>query len=107
MHRGWSDEDPYLLKKIWKEIYLDNHFTGIYGIASQGIAAIEIALWDLICKDCNKPLWNIFRGINDDRIPCYSTDGGWMGFTEQQLADNARRIQAAGFFGFKMKVGIL
>ena len=98
-------QDPYLLKKIWKEIYLDNHFTGIYGIASQGIAAIEIALWDLICKDCNKPLWKILGGFNSERIPCYSTDGGWIGFTEQQLVDNALRIQASGFFGFKMKVG--
>ena len=62
-------QDPYLLKKIWKEIYLDNHFTGIYGIASQGIAAIEIALWDLICKDCDKPLWKILGDSTATEFP--------------------------------------
>ena len=83
-------QDPYLLKKIWKDIYLDNHFTGIYGIAFQGIAAIEIALWDLICKDCDRPLWKILGGFNGDRIPCYSTNGGWIGFSEQETGSKTR-----------------
>ncbi len=35
----------------------------------------------------------------------YSTDGGWLGFSESQLLANAGAVKAAGFRGFKMKIG--
>jgi L-alanine-DL-glutamate epimerase-like enolase superfamily enzyme len=97
--------DPFLVRRLWQEIYLDRYFTGITGVAVQGVAAIEIALWDIIAKACRQPLWRLLGGYNDDRIPAYSTDGGWLGFTEAELIANAKAIRAAGFCGFKMKIG--
>ena len=98
-------EDPFLVKRLWQEIYLGRHFTGITGVAVQGVAALEIALWDIIARTANQPLWRILGGYEAVRIPCYSTDGGWLGFSERQLAANAQTIKEAGFLGFKMKVG--
>lgn len=98
-------KDPFLVKRVWKETYLDRHYTGITGVAIQGVAALEIALWDIIAKACGQPLWRILGGYSGDRIPVYSTDGGWLGFSEPELADNAKHIKAEGFHGFKMKVG--
>jgi L-alanine-DL-glutamate epimerase-like enolase superfamily enzyme len=97
--------DPFLVRRHWQEIYLDRFFTGITGVAVQGVAAIEIALWDIIAKSCGQPLWRLLGGYNDDRIPAYSTDGGWLGFSESQLIANAQSVKAAGFRGFKMKIG--
>jgi L-alanine-DL-glutamate epimerase-like enolase superfamily enzyme len=99
------DRDPYLVRRLWQEIYLDRFFTGITGVAVQGVAAIEIALWDIIAKSSGQPLWRLLGGYNDDRIPAYSTDGGWLGFSESQLITNAASVKAAGFHGFKMKIG--
>ena len=45
---------------------------------SQGVAAIEIALWDIIAKAAQQPLWRLLGGYRSDRIPAYSTDGGWL-----------------------------
>ena len=98
-------QDPFLVKRLWQEIYLERHFTGITGVAVQGVAALEIALWDIIAKTANQPLWRILGGYEAVRIPCYSIDGGWLGFSEQQLVVNAREVKEAGFSGFKMKVG--
>ncbi len=97
--------DPFMVRRLWQEIYLDRHFTGITGVAVQGVAAIEIALWDIIAKSCRQPLWRLLGGYNDDRIPAYSTNGGWLGFTAAELVENAKAIQRAGFRGFKMKIG--
>lgn len=97
--------DPFLVRRHWQEIYLDRFFTGITGVAVQGVAAIEIALWDIIAKACGQPLWRLLGGYNDDRIPAYSTDGGWLGFSEAELVANAKAIKGAGFRGFKMKIG--
>ena len=71
--------DPFLVRRLWQELYLDRHFTGITGVSVQGVAAIEIALWDIIAKSCRQPLWRLLGGYNDDRIPAYSTDSGWLG----------------------------
>jgi len=97
--------DPFLVRRLWQEIYLDRYFTGITGVAVQGVAAIEIALWDIIAKACGQPLWRLLGGYNDDRIPAYNTNGGWLGFTEAELIVNAKSTQQAGFRGFKMKIG--
>jgi len=97
--------DPFLVRRLWQEIYLDRYFTGITGVAVQGVAAIEIALWDIIAKSCQQPLWRLLGGYNDDRIPAYSTNGGWLGFAEAELVANATAIQRGGFRGFKMKIG--
>ena len=98
-------EDPFMVRRLWQELYLDRHFTGITGIAAQGVAAIEIALWDIIAKAANQPLWRLLGGYQSDRIPAYSTDGGWLNYTQDQLVANARSIKAQGFAGFKMKLG--
>lgn len=98
-------KNPFLVKRLWQEIYFERHFTGITGVAVQGVAALEIALWDIIAKAAGQPLWRILGGYEAARIPCYSTDGGWLGFSESQLVANARQVQEDGFRGFKMKVG--
>ena len=97
--------DPFLIRRLWKSEYLDRFATSLNGFGVQGVAAIEIAAWDIIAKACGQPLWRILGGYNAERIPAYSTDGGWLGFTIDQLVGNARRIQAEGFRGFKMKIG--
>jgi len=97
--------DPFLVRRLWQEIYLDRYFTGITGVAVQGVAAIEIALWDIVAKACGQPLWRLLGGYNDDRIPAYSTNGGWLGFSETELIANAKATQREGFRGFKMKIG--
>jgi len=97
--------DPFMVRRLWQEIYLDRYFTGITGVAVQGVAALEIALWDIIAKACGQPLWRILGGYNSGRIPAYSTNGGWLGFTEAELVFNAKAIQREGFCGFKMKIG--
>jgi len=98
-------KDPLQVNHLWRTVYLERHFTGITGIAVQGVAAPEIALWDIIAKAAGKPLWAILGGHGVTRVPVYSTDGGWLGFSEAELVANAKAVKAAGFHGFKMKVG--
>ncbi len=100
-----AGKDPLQVDHLWRTIYLERHFTGITGIAVQGVAAPEIALWDINAKAAGKPLWAMLGGHGVTRVPVYSTDGGWLGFSEVELVANARSVKAAGFHGFKMKVG--
>lgn len=38
-------------------------------------------------------------------MPIYNTEGGWLNFTPEELVDHAIEARAAGFRGFKVKVG--
>jgi L-alanine-DL-glutamate epimerase-like enolase superfamily enzyme len=100
-------QDPHDVERLWRETYLTRHFTGITGVAVQGVAAPEIALRDILAKAAGQPLWRLLGGDGGTaRVPVYSTDGGWLGFGEAELVANAKAVRDAGFHGFKMKVGL-
>jgi len=44
-------------------------------------------------------------GGAQSRVPIYNTEGGWLNFTPEELVANAIEARAAGFRGFKVKVG--
>jgi L-alanine-DL-glutamate epimerase-like enolase superfamily enzyme len=98
-------KDVFLLKKVWQEAYLDTHFTGITGIAVQGLAAVEVAMWDAVAKCLEQPLWKILGGYESTRLPTYSTDAGWLSLTLDELGTKTKKLVDQGWQGLKMKVG--
>jgi L-alanine-DL-glutamate epimerase-like enolase superfamily enzyme len=68
------------------------------------LAAIDTALWDLRCRRAGEPLWKMAGGAQT-RVPVYTTEGGWLHHSQQQLVDEAVAAKAAGFKGCKVKVG--
>jgi L-alanine-DL-glutamate epimerase-like enolase superfamily enzyme len=98
-------KDIFTVKRIWEEAYLNTHFTGITGVAVQGLAAVEIAMWDAIAKHFQQPLWKVLGGYESSRLRAYNTDGGWLSLPGPQLIANMRRLVDRGWLGVKMKVG--
>lgn len=67
-------------------------------------AAIDIAVWDVKGKAQGVPLFRLLGG-SQECVPVYSTDGGWLNLTVDELVANARRSVEQGFRGHKIKVG--
>ncbi len=65
------------------------------------ISGIEIAMWDIIAKDCAKPLYNLLGGRCHDRLRAYAN--GWYGKARspQEYADSARRAVEQGYTALK------
>ena len=93
-HRQW-----------WPEIYLLRHHLGLNGPAIQGISAPEVAAWDLVARAAELPLWKLLGGKSQDKVLCYNTNVGWLGFTLEQLISNVKRAMDDGFKGVKVKIG--
>ena len=89
----------------WNEIYLGRHHIGLNGPAVQGVSAPEVAAWDLLAKDAEKPLWMLLGGNCRGRVPCYDTNCGWLGYSCEELVDNVKRSIEEGFRCVKVKVG--
>ncbi|MGJ8527238.1 mandelate racemase/muconate lactonizing enzyme family protein [Maritalea sp.] len=96
--------DPMQIEQIWRDLLFKTHATSVGAITSLSLAAIDIALWDLKCKKLNQPLWKMAGGAKD-RIPLYSTEGGWLHLSPEELVEDATARQAEGFKGAKIKIG--
>ncbi len=65
------------------------------------ISGIEIAMWDLVAKDCGKPVYQLLGGRCHDRLPAYAN--GWYGGARDadDYADLARRVVGRGYTALK------
>ena len=79
------------------------HYVARGGIASFAISAIDIALWDIKCKEAGLPLWQVAGGASDR---CKAYCGGIdLNFPLDKLVRQTEGYLEAGFNGVKIKVG--
>lgn len=97
-------KDPVFRKQLVRECFFTNHFIGRVGATRVGLAAVEYALWDLVCKQANLPLWR-YLGACRDRVKAYSTDGGWLSWSESELVRDCVALVERGFDAVKVKLG--
>ncbi|MGH9447798.1 MAG: mandelate racemase/muconate lactonizing enzyme family protein, partial [Terriglobia bacterium] len=98
------DLDPRNHEQVWYRMWRGLDWVGRGGIAVLAVAAVDIAVWDLKSKIAGQPLYQLLGGARD-KVPVYNTDGGWLNHSVEQLAEETRKIVAAGFRGVKIKVG--
>lgn len=96
--------DPARVEEIWRDLHFHTHATMVGAITALALAAIDTALWDLRCRKAGLPL-HVMAGGAQRRVPLYTTEGGWLHLPVEALVDDARRAEAAGFRGAKLKVG--
>lgn len=79
------------------------HYVGRGGIASFAISAIDIALWDIRCKQAGKPLWQMAGGASDR---CKAYRGGIdLMFPLPKLLESIKSYLESGFNAVKIKIG--
>ncbi|UKS30862.1 mandelate racemase/muconate lactonizing enzyme family protein [Paenibacillus sp. HWE-109] len=99
-------KDPFMVKGIWDELRFGKmHWIGRAGITHMALAAVDIALWDIMSKASGKPLWQYLGGHKDKQIKAYNTNGGWLNWSQERLLQDISSYVEEGFTGVKMKVG--
>lgn len=74
-------------------------------IASNALAAIDVALWDLAGKRAKMPL-HLLLGGSRDSVSVYNTDVGWLSRKLDEVIDmSLRAVRRDGFRALKLKVG--
>jgi L-alanine-DL-glutamate epimerase-like enolase superfamily enzyme len=97
-------EDPSDIQRLWTRLVWAGASVGRSGLATQAIAAMDIALWDLKAKRAGLPLAKLL-GAHRDAVDCYNTSGGFLSAPLEEVLDNTRAARAAGIGGIKIKVG--
>ncbi|EHR72708.1 enolase superfamily enzyme related to L-alanine-DL-glutamate epimerase [Burkholderiales bacterium JOSHI_001] len=96
--------DPALVEQTWRDLLFHTHATSVGALTSLALAAVDTALWDWRCRRDGQPLWRAAGGAKD-RIPVYTTEGGWLHLAPEALVRETVAAQQAGFQGAKVKVG--
>ncbi|MEV0643656.1 mandelate racemase/muconate lactonizing enzyme family protein [Phytomonospora sp. NPDC050363] len=97
-------EDPNDIARLWTKLVWAGASVGRSGAATQAIAAIDVALWDLKAKRAGLPLAKLL-GAHRESVRCYDTSGGFLHESVEQIKDNATASVEAGIGGIKIKVG--
>src|SRR5215207_1798030 len=71
------------------------------GATATAISGIEIALWDLVGRALNTPIYNLFGGHFRDRIRVYADCHAGATPEPVAYAERAREVVAAGFTAIK------
>jgi L-alanine-DL-glutamate epimerase-like enolase superfamily enzyme len=94
-------EDPFAIERISKRINVIGTWHHVKA-TSPGIAAVEMACWDIVGKVCGQPLVNLFGGRVRDRVEFFYY---LSRRSPSEVAADAGRGAKAGFRTFYLKVG--
>lgn len=97
-------QDPNDIAKVYDTLLWAGASVGRSGVATQAIAAIDIALWDLKAKRAGLPLAKLI-GAHRDSVRTYNTSGGFLHAPIEEVKERATESLAAGIGGIKIKVG--
>jgi len=96
-------EDPFDYAYIWEKMYRRTHAWGRKGVGMTAISAIDIAIWDLMGKITQKPVFKLLGGRTKEKIPCYYSKLYCDDLDKMQL--EAQTFLDQGFSMFKMRMG--
>jgi L-alanine-DL-glutamate epimerase-like enolase superfamily enzyme len=96
-------EDPFLIRGIRDKLWRETDYHGSVGLALFGIAGIDLALWDVVGRALDQPVWRLL-GAHRDSVPAYAMVG-WLNYDVDTLVSRVTRALEQGFRGVKMKVG--
>jgi galactonate dehydratase len=91
--------DPLDIEAIVGGLIRDQYQGG--STVMTAISAVEIALWDLLGKVCNQPVYRLLGGRCHSRLPAYAN--GWYGGSTfpREYAEKARDVVSRGYRALK------
>jgi len=102
---GIIGEDPNDIGKIYTKLLWAGASVGRSGVATQALAALDIALYDLKAKRAGLPLAKLL-GSYRDSVQTYNTSGGFLNATLDEVKARATQSIDEGIGGIKIKVGL-
>jgi galactonate dehydratase len=92
--------DPFQVETISQRMIRDIYSEGAQ-IHMCAVSAVEIALWDIIGKACNQPIYNLWGGRCHEKLRAYAN--GWYRGprTPESFAEKAKVVAKRGYTALK------
>jgi galactonate dehydratase len=91
--------DPFDIELVIGKMIRDQYQGG--ATVMTAISAVEIAMWDIVGKACQQPLYKLLGGRYHRQLPAYAN--GWYGGAHrpEEFAERARQAVALGYRALK------
>jgi len=96
-------QDPFDVEFLWQHMYRKTMAFGRKGVGMVAISAVDIALWDLMGKATEQPVFKLLGGRTKARIPVYYSR--LYSQPLEDLAEEASKFKAEGYTAMKMRFG--
>ncbi|GAA1823292.1 L-talarate/galactarate dehydratase [Nesterenkonia flava] len=98
-------EDPNDIGRLITKLQWAGASVGRSGLATQALAAIDVALYDMKAKRAGLPLAKLL-GAHRDSVRTYNTSGGFLNASLEEVKERASQSLEEGIGGIKIKVGL-
>jgi len=95
--------DPWDIEYLWQQMYRRTLAFGRKGVGMIAISAVDIALWDLLGKSAQQPVYRLLGGRTKKRIPVYASRLYSMPLDELRV--EAQRYMDQGYKAMKLRFG--
>lgn len=92
--------NPMDIEKMWFEVYRDSYWKG-GPVFLSALSGIEIAMWDIVGKYFNTPVFNLLGGKMRDEIKIYANAWFTGARTPDEFAQKAKETVALGVKALK------
>jgi L-alanine-DL-glutamate epimerase-like enolase superfamily enzyme len=95
--------DPFDVEYLWQHMYRRTMAWGRKGVGMTAISALDIALWDILGKATNQPVFRLLGGRTKRRIPVYASR--LYSQPLDRLAAEAATYRDEGYTAMKLRFG--
>lgn len=94
-------KDPRRIGALWQEMYRGQYFEG-GRVLTAAMSAIDVALYDLVARSLDVPVYQLLGGAHRERVPCFTTSHTAMG---PEVVEDAERLVAEGWPSIRFVFG--
>lgn len=95
--------DPLQIEDFWQLVYRGSYWRG-GNIMMSALSGIDMALWDILGKVADKPLYALLGGKQRDRVLCYAHVLGST--NEEKIARAADYVKERGLKVIRLRAGL-
>jgi len=96
-------ENPLNIELLWKKMYNRSSQFGRKGVIISVISGLEIALWDIMGKYFNEPVYKLLGGSYRNKIRAYASAG--MDKNIDKIIEEVKHYEKIGYKGIKIRIG--
>ena len=96
-------QNPFDSEYLWQTMYRQTMAFGRKGIGMVAISAVDIAIWDILGKATNQPVFRLLGGRTKRKIPVYASR--LYSQPLEALAKEAQQYKDQGYRAMKLRFG--
>lgn len=95
--------NPFDVEFLWQHMYRKTMAFGRKGIGMVAVSAVDIAIWDLLGKTLQQPVFRLIGGKTKEKIPVYASR--LYSQKLEDLAKEAKLYKDQGYRAMKLRFG--